>query len=401
MTIEKFKVLEDGDQYKGLVVSYSNAQLAYGDGSDSDADQPLTYYYVDRQNSAWNTDDLKNLFMSFGLSKELDSEQRTELNRLYGGAIDWYSADRMLIVTVPQSGVSSYIDGSTAILRVPTGTTSGEYVEFYASTFEGQRDDLTGYDVAYQYVDKVYGGASAGLFVNTFGEGAWAGDAQGDGIQPYTGTIDGASHPNAGISSWSGVNVEGRAFYPHARATHQKRDPDSGLDFEHGVAFLEKGIFVLFDDASRTFLSTFLDSTGGTSGEIWTAGTASFGAVTATGGTYEPNTNVNNRRAIAFTGSAANVNSRLYYRTVNEDYKLSYFCHAGQNEFNSTSNHTYNHRKAFFRPEESDDIYVTEIALYDDSGDGVPLAYAKLSEPVLKNQLETLTFKVTLDIGNE
>ena len=76
---------------------------------------------------------------------------------------------------------------------------------------------------------------------------------------------------------------------------------------------------------------------------------------------------------------------------------MIYFCHAGQHEFNSTSNHTYNHARAYYRPEEADSIYVSGIALYADDSD-VPLAYAKLSEPVEKSKLDTLTFKVTLTI---
>lgn len=75
---------------------------------------------------------------------------------------------------------------------------------------------------------------------------------------------------------------------------------------------------------------------------------------------------------------------------------MIYFCHAGQNEFNSTSNHTYNGRRAYYRPEEATSVWVTEIGLYDEND--TILAYAKLSEPVEKNKLETLTFKVELEL---
>ena len=135
-----------------------------------------------------------------------------------------------------------------------------------------------------------------------------------------------------------------------------------------------------------------------TGGTLWTANTATFDAVTMTAATDQTNLNANNRRDIRFTGAAGIENARVFYRTVTEAYKLVYFCHAGQNEFNSTSNHTYDHRKAFFRPDEADNIYCTEIALYDEHHE--VMAYAKLSQPVTKNQLETLTFKVELNIGS-
>ena len=53
-------------------------------------------------------------------------------------------------------------------------------------------------------------------------------------------------------------------------------------------------------------------------------------------------------------------------------------------------------RKAFYRPEEAGSLYITEIGLYDDAD--TLLAYAKLSEPVEKNMLETLTLKVELQV---
>lgn len=402
MSVQKFKPLLASDQFKGLDTTFSNAQYAYGDGTDSGADQALTWYLVERDTEQWNTDDLKQLFMSLGLARENDVDEDTLIEAF--GAVDWYNGKTMLIASIPQSAVGSYVDGSTVELRVPTGTSSGDYVTFYGTNFQGKRDDATGYAVASPFVDSVYGGASCILAPNSYGANSTDVRVSRFGETPYSGTIDGVRNPNAGLNSWAGANTDNKTFYPHLRAVHFKRDPDDGRDTVWGIGLLEKGLFVLFDDAySKAEGYDFLGQSV-TGSSIWNASSAgSFVAKTLSGGTAEDNDNSLNRRAIQFTGSVAEESARLFYRTVTQEYKLVYFCHAGQNEFNSTTNHTYDQRKAYFRPDEADDLWITEIALYDGTPDnpGEVLAYAKLSEPVQKNQLETITFKVELNIGSE
>jgi len=160
------------------------------------------------------------------------------------------------------------------------------------------------------------------------------------------------------------------------------------------VALLDRGIFVIFDIYGR---EDFIGNTLLSGTTVWNADVgSSFVAVNYTGGTSVKNANTGLRQEIAFTGSNTTSSASLSYRTIDQAYKMIYFCHAGQNEFNSTSNHTYNHNRGFYKPEEADSLWVTEVGLYDDNDD--LLAYAKLSEPVEKNKLETLTFKVELEL---
>lgn len=383
--VSKYKSLSTQDQFKGLDRSFSAQKEAYGYGDG--ADENLIWHYISKDNDTFNTTDLRNLFMSFGLARQNDSDQ-DELDRAFG-FVDWYKANSLMVAQIPQSACSSYIDGSTVKLRVPTGTSSGDYVTFYGATYKGIRDASSGRDVSVPFEGpSVYGGVYCYLFPNTAGANSWPDSIHGE--HPYTGSIDGSSHPNAGLDSWTDANTENKTFYPHLRATQWTRRPDDGRDVPFGIAFLEQGLFVLFDMPGRT---AFVDNST-------VSGNTNWGVpATLTAGTKQTNSNTANRRDMIWTGAAGITNARLTYRTVTEDYKLVYFCHAGQNEFNSTTNHTYDHRKAFFRPEEADDIYVTEIALYDDHNE--VLAYAKLSEPVAKNQLETLTFKVELNIGSD
>ena len=373
----KFKPITSDDVYKGLDKSYGAIQVV--SGSD------LRWWYVDREDvtTSTSTDDMKNLFHSFGIAREDQDDWFKVFN-----VTDWYNAKRMIIITLPQSGITSMIDGSTLEVNVPSGITSTSFVKLYGSTFESFPDPVNDQQIAMEYADSHHGGAYCYLYPNSYGANGFA-DSLGE--HPYTGNVNGAVNPNAGESSW---DVDTANVVPHLSAQHWDDGGDDGHDIPYGVALLDRGIFVIFDMYGRDDLvGPHLSAT-----TIWNAqATTVFGAVTYTGGTIESNVNaVTNYKAVAFTGTAVATTANVSYRTVDQAYKMVYFCHAGQNEFNSTSNHTYNQKKAYFRPDESDSLWVTEVGLYDDNDD--LLAYGKLSEPVEKNKLETMTFKVELQL---
>lgn len=388
--ITRFKPLTTDDMFKGADKSFSNIKYAYGREQDG-GDQSLKWFMVERGDASWSdvtvNGDLKNLFMSFGLSREDENDWFKMFN-----VFDWHNAKRMVVATIPQSGCGSYIDGSTVQINIPIGSDAGDYVTLYGSTFIGYPDPETGYDITIDQSRFVPGGgASCYLFpdyadIVSNARPSW-------GSLPYTGNVDGGSHPNSGLSSWTAANTGNETFHPHLRATSWRRG-DDGRDIPYGIALLEKGIFVIFDTYQREadFVSEYNELfSGGT--EIWNLNLSNFKA-------YKDESTVNSdsddRKGIMFGGSIGIVNAKLSYRTIDRSYKMIYFCHAGQAEFNSTSNHTYNHNKGYFRPEEADSLWVSEIGLYDN--DNILLAYAKLSEPVEKNKLETLTFKVELQL---
>lgn len=378
----KFKPITVDDVYKGLDKSYGTIQTASG--------YDLRWWYVDRENIALMSpfeDDMKNLFHSFGISREDQEDWFKVFN-----VTDYYNAKRMVIITLPQSGITSMIDGSTLEVNIPTGLTAGQHVTFYGSTFEAYPDPLTDKQISLEYADSVYGGAYCYLFANTYGQNCLPSATFEAGTHhPYTGNVNGAANPNAGENSW---DHDAANVVPHLSASHWE-EGDDGKDQPYGVALLDRGIIVLFDMYGRTdFIDNTILATG--SSTLWTAAVGSFYADTFTGGSAESNANNNNRQEISFNGSVGIVGASVTYRTIDQAYKMVYFCHAGQAEFNSTSNHTYNQKKAYFRPEESDSLWITEVGLYDDNDD--LLAYGKLSEPVEKNKLETMTFKVELQL---
>lgn len=373
MSLEKFKLLGSSDVFTGPHTTYSAVSYAYGTGTTAGAAESLTWYYVERTGATLNTNDMKNLYHSFGIAREDDDTWQNAFN-----IFDQIRAGDMMIAVIPQSACGSYIQGSTLEINVPRGTGATHYTTFYGASIGGYIDPETRYEVSNDYDpdSKRNGGASVWLYRGT----------------PYSGTVHGGrANPNSGLTTWTGANLSNDSTFPHLRATAMGRG-DTGYDIPEGVALLEKGIICIFDNitANRYFVSQEV------SGSVLFAGSGTtFYTKTFTGGTtWQPNTNILNRRLIGFTGSTANAIAKLTYRPVNVDYKTIYFCHAGQGEFNSTSNHTYNHRKAYYRPMEADSVYITEIGLYNDSDELI--AYGKLSEPVEKNKLETLTLKVEL-----
>jgi hypothetical protein len=390
---QRFKSITTEDTFKGVDKSYSALKESYGITSEGGASS-LQWYMVERGDSSWSDStkngDLKNLFMSFGIAREDEDEWFKVFN-----IVDLHNAKRMIIATIPQSECGSYVDGSTVRLRIPTGTGASAYDTFYGASYAGYPDPETGYDVSVDHlVSPTYGGAYTYLFPE-FSDIA-AGAQPSWGSLPYTGNVDGGAHSNAGLSNWTSANQNGDTFYPHLRATHFNRG-DDGRDLPYGVAFLDKGIFVIFDSYQRNNDDYITENTVQYSGgayEMWSSLTPTFKAMQSDEVTA--NTDSDERDGIFFSGTNGILNARLTYRTVTEAYKMIYFCHAGPSEFNSSSNHTYNHKLSFFNPDEADSLWITEVGLYDREDDLI--AYAKLSEPVEKNKLETLSFKVELEL---
>ena len=103
----------------------------------------------------------------------------------------------------------------------------------------------------------------------------------------------------------------------------------------------------------------------------------------------------------SISGSADMVRNRLYNVSFNNTTELNstiYFCRAGHNEFNYSSNPTYLKQSQIRVKETTLDqpvSYVTTIGLY--SATNELLAVAKLSEPLKKTPETELTLRVRLD----
>lgn len=365
MEFELYKNIENEDVFMGKTSELGSFTTI----SNTD----ITWYLVSRDADSYGTTDMKNLYHSFDLISNPTNQNVIQVSDLYGDP----EGGTMLVGVFDRTLIGgSYIDGSTVKVNIPTGSTASDYITYYGSAWNGEltRYNNRNYMLSNNKLSNKsqVGGNAIYLFKDA----------------PYTGYVNGEPNINAGVSSWNALP----SGYAHVKATP---NGDDGRDVPMGILFLSRGIVVLFDNVNQSTDTTIHTIYSGN--DMWTANTANFDAVTYSGGSSQINTNNNNRNGIVWTGSAAATSTSISFRPVTEDHKIIYFCHAGVNEFNDTTNETYDHMKQFTKYE-PDSVYVTELALYDDENDDQPVAYVKWSDPTEKNKTETLTFKVELDI---
>ena len=104
----------------------------------------------------------------------------------------------------------------------------------------------------------------------------------------------------------------------------------------------------------------------------------------------------------SISASCGGLRNTLYNVEFNNTTELNstiYFCRAGHNEYNYSSNPSYIDENSQIRVKnttlDTPVSYITSIGLY--SADNELLAVAKLSEPVKKTPENELTFRVRLD----
>ena len=358
MAIKRFKELTGDDSFAGRIKTYSDTITVSGGD--------ITYYYITNPGSAagHNTESLRGLYHSFGLAQDEGDWWNTY--QVY----DHINAGDMIVgVFADAADLGSYVQGNNIEIKVPVNHANSSY-SYYSSTWNTSYTDTAGEELASEYhpTHRDHGSAVAFLFADD----RWTGDTTDVSADPTS---------QSWSSSPSGLNH---------RATLASRTTgiaNSG-DTVDGIVLLEKGIFCVFDNINRGATQCSANHSDDT---IWNGATADFTAINASGTT---NSNPANRYGITFTGTSANSSCQVIYNTVTNDHKLVFFCHAKPSEFNSTSNHTYDHQKAFYRPDEADPLYVTEVALYCDADKNKPIAYAKLSEPIEKTKFDTFTLKV-------
>ena len=157
--------------------------------------------------------------------------------------------------------------------------------------------------------------------------------------------------------------------------------PAAGLIFyQAGVAVISGSVF---NDAAQGGLLD--NSDAGTVTLTATSGITGFQAITASS-----------------VDTIANaIRNRIYNISFNNTTELNstvYFCRAGHNEFNYSSNVTYLTGSQIRVKNQASDAprsYVTTVGLY--SADNELLAVAKLSEPLRKDPTNELTLRVRLD----
>tara|TARA_R100000388_G_C7242422_1_gene162476 strand:+ start:935 stop:2059 length:1125 start_codon:yes stop_codon:yes gene_type:complete len=153
-----------------------------------------------------------------------------------------------------------------------------------------------------------------------------------------------------------------------------------------GLLYYQAGIAVL---TASVFLGSSTDSANG--------------LVTGTVGYLVDASTVNSSlTSQTISGSSVGLRNRIYDIDFNNSTELNstiYFCRAGHNEFNYSSNPTYVDSTSQIRVKNSSldqpVSYITTVGLY--SADNELLAVAKVSEPLKKTPDTELTLRVRLD----
>ncbi len=161
-------------------------------------------------------------------------------------------------------------------------------------------------------------------------------------------------------------------------------------DTKVGLLYYQAGVAVL---TGSVFLKTAGATTDGPSG---TVNVVKPGEAGGTGGDIETM-----YTTYSISGSADSMRHRIYDIDFNNTTELNstiYFCRAGHNEFNYSSNPTYLSASQIRVKNSTLDqpvAYITTVGLY--SADNELLAVAKLSEPLKKTPDTELTLRVRLD----
>ena len=175
------------------------------------------------------------------------------------------------------------------------------------------------------------------------------------------------------------------------RSGSSTTDADAATNKALGIVYYQSGLVVLDLSATLDAAAAEQSATGDTI-------------------TFVKSTNVSPTE-LTYTGSIESgtidelsdaLRHRVYNVQFNNTTELNstiYFCRAGANEFNFSSNPTYlsesQIRGKESNPKNPPSAYITTVGLY--ANDGALVATAKLSEPIKKTPSNDLTIRVRLD----
>ncbi len=357
------------------------------------SEETLKFTLCDRDNLA---DNKGNYFMSFNLPYKTSkfptssriSEVFPELQQL--------NVDQIIITPISADDYSEFIDGRTVTMTVPVSGSSTPTllsgVTLVSSTYTAvkplkyESNVLLGDNIVFLFSDEINKPYS-GKTVNELG----------DAINNSTVTSwdpTGEYKDRPGATSYSEV----RRFYD----TDQRTDANYAVsvptgypenrggynyDVPCGFAVLDKGYIVI---THPQIVNNF----------PWTSG------FTESGIPYVDDFNVTSKTNIHFTGSSlADISAEgaiLSYKDIDTSFKMTSVCIAMPQEFYISNNPTWDKEKAIAQMNEEtaiinyDDIYITEIGLYNSFGELI--AVAKMSEPIKKTYVNALTFEINLEM---
>jgi hypothetical protein len=357
------------------------------------SESEIKYTLCDRSDL---TNNKGNYFMSFNLPyKSSKLPTTSDLSKTFP-ELQQLNVDQIVIVPIPGSEYGEFIDGRTITMTVPVSgsTTLGQLsgVTLVSSTYtatkplKSESNMLLGDNIVFLFSDdinKPYSGQTRnelGDAVDNSNNASWnptgeyydrPGAISYIEVQDFYNT-DQRNNPNYAVSVAAG--------YPDNRDGYN-------YDIPCGFAILDKGYIVITHPQIVNNIP-------------WDSG------FTQSGSAYVDDFNVGSKTNIYFTGqSLADISSEgsiLSFKELDTSFKMTSVCIALPQEFFISNNPTWDKEKAIsqLNSEEGlanyDDIYITEIGLYNAFGELI--AFAKLSEPVLKTYVNAITFEINLEM---
>lgn len=340
------------------VVTENSAVKTYS-GSTATAVTWSAVYYNNTQPYPGINSALTHYFMSLGVSPNSDI-----LNGLWHPYNhEWYPQSNYLLVgSIDSSCFDHKMLGNEIRVELPHGPSG-------VTTYCGALYANSVYQLGSKSKDEKFsyraGGPMCWLFNNA--------------IIPYSGAVYGGAlgntvNANSAYTNWTS----------HQYAINSLMGT-SGFDTAYGFVLPDRGIVCLMN-VDQIISSGMLPLNMGS--------TYACIKKTSDSATWAVNTSGTCMTNVTWTGGCNGSRSTLEFKSSKINMKHTYFCVVSPNEFNFSTNPTWDRVKANSDVADLDDIYITEIALCNEAG--TVIAYGKTSEPVRKNRLETLTFKVEL-----
>jgi len=340
-----------------------------------------------------------NYFVSFNLpTAESDLTTGSTLSLLYP-ELQQLNVDRIVIVPIPASEYSEFIDGRTIEMNVPqNGTTfpTLSAITLYSSTYtsdkivKSETNPLLGDNVVFLFSDSInkpYTGHTIneiGVLISHSANTTWNPDptnflkrpsaVQYQEVKRYLDTYNVASDLRTNINFSNNVGN----FYPNNR-------PGYNYDIPCGFVVLDKGYAVITHSAI-------------TSNIPWSSG------LTQNAVPYVDDSQVSGKTGIYFTGVTITSEpaAELIFEDINTSFKQTAVCLALPKEFYISNNSTWNREAAIAAQDENstiisyDPVYISTVGLYNTLGELI--AMAKLSEPYQKTYTNLFNFTIDLEM---
>ena len=313
-----------------------------------------------------------NYFVSFNLPADSTSfGTGSSLSQFYP-ELQQMNVDQIVVVPIPASYYSEFIDGRTITMSVPQN--GGTFpvlssITLYSSTYtsdkilKSETSPLLGDNVVFLFSDSInlpYTGSTIneiGEVISNSANTTWNPDATNFLSRPsavqylevkrYLDTYNAATDTRA--NGWYSVPVG--SSYPSNRAGYN-------YDIPCGFVVLDKGYVILTHTAI-------------TSNIPWTSG------LTQNAAPYVNDGQVSGKTGIYFTGvtTTAAQASELIFEDINTSFKTTAVCLALPKEFYISNNPTWDREKAIAAMDENstivsfDPIMITEVGLYNALGE--------------------------------